>query len=227
MMLLTAREQEYLLHAIVGAHGIAARSDFFLWSQGPLQALLPHAILVCAQLGADGAVLRCEAWHSAVLDPRQLERHREQVAPLARAWRAAGGQARIVDQVLVHGNLSAAGGSLFALSAMPMPMPEADAARQAYLLELLLPYLQLHWLALPDSSQPPVAAAPRAASARELEILRWVSIGKSNQEVGQILGISGWTVKSHLQRIYKLLGVSNRTQAVTRGMALQLIGHQR
>jgi len=30
-------------------------------------------------------------------------------------------------------------------------------------------------------------------------------------------------VKSHLQRIYKLLGVSNRTQAVTRGMALQLI----
>lgn len=225
MMLLTAREQEYLLHAIVGAHGIAARSDFFLWSQGPLQALLPHAILVCAQLGTDGAVLRCEAWHSAVLDPRQLERHQEQVAPLARAWRAAGRQARIIDQVLVHGNLSAAGGSLFALSAMPMP--EADAARQAYLLELLLPYLQLHWLALPDSSQPPAAAVPRAASARELEILRWVSIGKSNQEVGQILGISGWTVKSHLQRIYKLLGVSNRTQAVTRGMALQLIGHQR
>lgn len=222
MMPLTAREQEYLLHAIVGAHGIAARSDFFLWSQGPLQALLPHAVLVCAQLGSDGAVLRSEAWHSAPLDPAQLRTHQEQVVRLAREWRAAGQRARIVDQVLVHGNLAASGGGLFALSAMPMA--PADAARQAYLLELLLPYLQLHWLALPDSL-PPCAAAPRAASARELEILRWVSIGKSNQEVGQILGISGWTVKSHLQRIYKLLGVSNRTQAVTRGMALQLIGH--
>ncbi len=223
MMPLTAREQEYLLHAIVGAHGIAARSDFFLWSQGPLQALLPHAVLVCAQLGGDGAVLRSEAWHSAVLDAGQLCVLQEQVARLARAWRAAGQQARMIDQVLVHGNLAAGGGSLFALHATPMP--GADAARQAYVLELLLPYLQLHWLALPDSLPPRSVAAPRAASARELEILRWVSIGKSNEEVGLILGISGWTVKSHLQRIYKLLGVSNRTQAVTRGMALRLIGH--
>ena len=34
MMLLTGREQEYLLHAILGAHGIAVPGDFFLWSQG-------------------------------------------------------------------------------------------------------------------------------------------------------------------------------------------------
>ncbi|NBV18203.1 LuxR C-terminal-related transcriptional regulator [Janthinobacterium sp.] len=222
-MLLTAREQEYLLHAIVGAHGIAARSDFFLWSQGPLQALLPHAILVCAQLGSDGTVLRSEAWHSAVLGHAELMEINDPchgtVARLARAWRAAGQRALAVDQDLVHGNMTAGGGSLFALLAMPA----ADAAGQAYLLELLLPYLQLHWLALPESRHPALAGAARAASPRELEVLRWVSMGKSNEEVGQILGISGWTVKSHLQRIYKLLGVSNRTQAVTRGMALQLI----
>lgn len=223
MMLLTAREQEYVLHAIVGAHGIAARSDFFLWSQGPLQALLPHAILVSAQLGADGAVLRSEAWHSAVLDAGQRSAYQEQVARLARDWHAGGRRAAILDGGLVHGSVAATGGSLFAL----FGMPGEDAARQAYLLELLLPYLHLHWLALPDDSHLAPAGAARAASARELEVLRWVSIGKSNEEVGLILGISGWTVKSHLQRIYKLLGVSNRTQAVTRGMALRLIGHQR
>jgi len=223
MMLLTAREQEYLLHAILGAHGIAVPGDFFLWSQGPLQALLPHAVLVCAQLGADGGVVRSAAWHSAVLagaelralsDPRQ-----GQVARLARAWRGGGRRVAIIDGVLVHGSAAAGGGSFFALFCASRP----DPARQAYVLELLLPYLHLHWLALPDGRQAAPAGAARAASARELEVLHWVSIGKSNEEVGQILGISGWTVKSHLQRIYKLLGVSNRTQAVSRGIALRLL----
>jgi DNA-binding CsgD family transcriptional regulator len=222
MMLLTAREQEYLLHAILGAHGIAVPGDFFLWSQGPLQALLPHAVLVCAQLGADGGVVRSAAWHSAVMaeaevrglsDPRQ-----GQVARLAQAWRAGGRRVAIIDGVLVHGS-AAGGGSFFALFRASWP----DPARQAYVLELLLPYLHAHWLALPDGTQAAPAGAARAASARELEVLHWVSIGKSNEEVGQILGISGGTVKSHLQRIYKLLGVSNRTQAVSRGIALRLL----
>ncbi len=227
MMLLTGREQEYLLHAILGAHGISVSSDFFLWSQGPLQALLPHAILVCAQLGADGSVLRSEAWHSAVLDPVQLRDINDtrdgQVARLAQAWRAGGQKAVVIGQVLVHGNVVAGGGSFFALFCTSLP----DPARQAYVLELLLPYLHLHWLALQDRVRLPMAgpAASRAASARELEVLHWVSIGKSNEEVGQILGISGGTVKSHLQRIYKLFGVSNRTQAVSRGLALRLLSH--
>lgn len=226
MILLNGREQEYLLHAITAAHGIAAPSDFFLWSQGPLQALLPHAILVCAQLGHDGAVLRSEAWHSAVLDRAALYRlcdpRQGQVAHLARAWRADGQKAAIIGDVLVHGSATTgADGSFFALFSTPLP----DPARQAYVLELLLPYLHLHWLALygKERALPPGASVARTASARELEILHWVREGKSNEEVGQILGISGWTVKSHLQRIYKLLGVSNRTQAVSRGIALRLL----
>ncbi|APA69638.1 MULTISPECIES: LuxR C-terminal-related transcriptional regulator [unclassified Janthinobacterium] len=227
MILLTGREQEYLLHAIVGAHGIAAPSDFFLWSQGPLQALLPHAILVCAQLGADGSVLRSEAWHSCVLDAAQLRDINDirdgQVARLAQAWRAGGQKAAVIGQVLVHGNAAAGGGSFFALFALS----SADAMRQTYMLELLLPCLHMHWLALQDSGRTSMAgpAASRAASARELEVLHWVREGKSNDEVGQILGISGATVKSHLQRIYKLLGVSNRMQAVSRGIALRLLSH--
>lgn len=223
MMLLTGREQEYLLHAILGAHGIAVSGDFFLWSQGPLQTLLPHDILMCAQLGADGAVLRSEAWHSIVPDHAQLRERHGQLARLALAWRAGGQRAGVIDGVLVHGSVGQAGGSFFALFAMG----SVDAARQAYALELLLPYLHVHWLALQGSGRAPLAGpgATRAASARELEVLHWVREGKSNDEVGQILGISGATVKSHLQRIYKLLGVSNRTQAVSRGIALRLLGH--
>lgn len=223
MMLLTGREQEYLLHAILGGHGIAVPGDFFLWSQGPLQTLLPHDLLMCAQLGADGAVLRSEAWHTIAPDHAQLRERQGKLAHLALAWRAGGQRAGVIDGVLVHGSVGEAGGSFFALFATG----SVDAARQAYALELLLPYLHVHWLALPAGrpARVPGPPATRAASARELEVLHWVREGKSNDEVGQILGISGATVKSHLQRIYKLLGVSNRTQAVSRGIALRLLSH--
>lgn len=60
-------------------------------------------------------------------------------------------------------------------------------------------------------------------SMRELEILGWVAVGKSNWEIGKILGISQFTVNNHLKSIFKKLFVTNRTQAVTKGIALSLI----
>ena len=51
-------------------------------------------------------------------------------------------------------------------------------------------------------------------SSREVEILNWVKAGKTNSEVAHILCISSYTVKNHLQHIYKKLDVYNRLQAV-------------
>lgn len=51
-------------------------------------------------------------------------------------------------------------------------------------------------------------------SAREAEIMRWVRAGKTNHEIGLILDISAFTVKNHLQRIFKKIDVINRAQAV-------------
>lgn len=53
-------------------------------------------------------------------------------------------------------------------------------------------------------------------SVREQEIMDWVRIGKTNYEIGLILNISAFTVKNHLQRIFKKLDVSNRAQAVSK-----------
>lgn len=50
-------------------------------------------------------------------------------------------------------------------------------------------------------------------SLREEQILRWVTKGKTNQEIGIILEISHRTVQKHLERIYIKLGVENRTTA--------------
>jgi transcriptional regulator EpsA len=53
-------------------------------------------------------------------------------------------------------------------------------------------------------------------SGREFEILEWIAMGKTNPEIGSILGISLFTVKNHVQRIFRKLNVSNRAQAVTK-----------
>lgn len=50
---------------------------------------------------------------------------------------------------------------------------------------------------------------------RELQVMQWVQMGKTNHEIGTILDISGYTVKNHLQRIFKKLDVYNRAQAVS------------
>ena len=56
---------------------------------------------------------------------------------------------------------------------------------------------------------------------REAELLSWVVQGKTNPEIGIILGIQLTTVKKHLESIFAKLGVENRTAAVT--LALEKI----
>ncbi len=77
--------------------------------------------------------------------------------------------------------------------------------------------------ALIPGAMPGAIPAARPLSRRELEILHWVREGKNNEEIGRILGLSAWTVKNHLQRLYKAMGVGNRAQAVARGIALRLL----
>jgi DNA-binding CsgD family transcriptional regulator len=50
---------------------------------------------------------------------------------------------------------------------------------------------------------------------REEQILFWVAGGKTNAEIGKILGISSATVGKHLEHIYPKLGVENRTAAAS------------
>lgn len=59
-------------------------------------------------------------------------------------------------------------------------------------------------------------------TAREAEVLLWVARGKSNRDVGEILGLSPRTVNKHLEQIYEKLGVENRTAATA--LALRALG---
>jgi DNA-binding NarL/FixJ family response regulator len=55
----------------------------------------------------------------------------------------------------------------------------------------------------------------RDLTARELEVLKMVSKGLTNKTIGQVLGISSFTVKNHLNSIIEKLEVCDRTEAVT------------
>jgi DNA-binding NarL/FixJ family response regulator len=57
---------------------------------------------------------------------------------------------------------------------------------------------------------------------RESEVLLWIARGKSNRDIGEILGLSPRTVNKHLEQVYSKLGVENRASAAIKAIqALQ------
>lgn len=56
-------------------------------------------------------------------------------------------------------------------------------------------------------------------TAREAEVLYWVVKGKTNKDIGDILGSSPMTVKKHLERVFVKLGVETRTAAAGKATA--------
>lgn len=55
-------------------------------------------------------------------------------------------------------------------------------------------------------------------TAREADVLLWISRGKSNRDVSEILGISPRTVNKHLEQVFEKLGVENRASATARAV---------
>ena len=60
-----------------------------------------------------------------------------------------------------------------------------------------------------------------ALTAREAEVLLWISRGKSNRDISDILGLRPGTVGKHLEQIYIKLGVENRASAA--GVAVRIV----
>lgn len=60
-------------------------------------------------------------------------------------------------------------------------------------------------------------------SAREIEVLRLMADGLSNQEIADVLFVSLNTTKTHISNIYLKLNVRRRTQAVQKARELDLI----
>lgn len=71
--------------------------------------------------------------------------------------------------------------------------------------------------------EPTDLAVAASISPREQKVLRMLSAGLSNREIAERYSISASTVKTHIESIFRKLGVSSRTQAIAEGRKLDLI----
>ncbi len=62
------------------------------------------------------------------------------------------------------------------------------------------------------------SGAPLELTSRQQEVLELLVQGKTNREIAEALGLSENTVKVHLVTIYRVLGVSSRTEALLAGL---------
>jgi transcriptional regulator EpsA len=246
---LAQRELEYYLFVVESSLHVRKTHQFFVWAQGALQSLLPHEILFCVHGDFSRREYKVSRCTSAPFPEQQFAEmcHPEHglIAKVVTAWRKvwegpcvfSGGEGHHpeVESLMaqhgfpslachgVHG-VNGGGNTCFIFARLPRP----PGPRQCYLLELLLPHLHAAFVRtlLDEQRRQEVPVAPSVLTGREIEILHWVSEGKSNHQIGDALRISPLTVKNHIQNILKKLEVQNRAQAVSRAISLRLIGSQ-
>jgi DNA-binding response OmpR family regulator len=97
--------------------------------------------------------------------------------------------------------------------ALTASLPENEQLQLQYMGKLA-PNEFLLRLAKDSSADTPVEfSSELGLTTREGEVLSWLSKGKTNRDIAQILGLSPRTVDKHLEQIYAKLGVENRTAA--------------
>ena len=65
----------------------------------------------------------------------------------------------------------------------------------------------------------PGALAPLGLTERETEVLAWLAMGKTNDEIASIIGAKVRTIAKHLEHIYQKLGVETRTAAAVHALS--------
>jgi len=79
----------------------------------------------------------------------------------------------------------------------------------------------------PAPSMPAVnqSAGPEGYTERELQVLDLLHTGQSNREIASALRIEERTVKSHVARLLKKMGVKNRTALIMQAIGQNLVGN--
>lgn len=100
--------------------------------------------------------------------------------------------------------------------------PEWEKHKRAVIGELQVAAVHLHDAVMRSDVISRALRQPRL-STREIEVLQWAAAGKSQTDIGDILGISHRTVEVHLRSAREKLGTLSTVQAVGRAIGLGLV----
>jgi DNA-binding CsgD family transcriptional regulator len=232
---LREHEQDRLLRAIESALEVDDEERFHAWLRGPLRMLLPHESVMCIELDRQGGVRQLLCLHHILLDAGTTEHRGDpDVGLAARLVARHGGNRRqtcLIDgealrdlphpagtpcerapahNAVIH-RVTLLSGSTFHIVLINVAADQAGRCR--HLFKLLSSHLKM---ALSRSIAAPPSQTTPPLTERELEILRWMSAGKSNREISALLDISAITLKNHVSKIYRKLDVQNRADAVAK-----------
>lgn len=245
-MELTREEGDHLVRALLASRAVSQRHHFFNWVHGPLQALIPHEILLCGVADESGRLLhecfsasryfrkeqfKCVCHPTDGLLIQVLQQWRERNRPCliaAQDSAAPGWYAKLDDlelkNIAFHGSGSV-DGQIRGYASFSRVRRPFDAKLELYL-EIMLPQLLDTLTRVMASAEKKSAHSGRAAAVitgREAEVLDWVREGKTNAEIAQILGLSALTVKNHVRHCMRKLVVCTRGQAVAKAISLGLL----
>jgi transcriptional regulator EpsA len=229
---------------------VHSRAHFFSWTQGLLQSLIRHELLVCLLCNGKPPAFRADGFSMTTPDPGMfsdtLVRDTAVAPALLKAWEDRRYQPTVIEthttplgngaftreleklgatQLLVHGVHDADGRavSLFIFACRAGSI----GPRQSYLSQILAPSMHAAWIRTQLQRRADSAAdkshGQSVLTVREMDILKWIYLGKSNFEIGAILKISPLTVKNHVQKILRKLNVVNRTQAIGKALELRIL----
>lgn len=233
------------------SHHVSTQDQFFNWTQTELQRMFPHRGLACGvgRLCKNGAHLRhflaCNfpqeyiatlqrpdgvtssplllKWmkdrQPVLFELDRPENENSYPAEWLSNFREYG-----LDNIAAHGvfDIDSQTASYFCFSGIPARL----SPRHAYLLKLLIPHMHSALTRVVSGPQfrkrnPPKKQAN--LTDRETEILQWLSSGKSNWEIAQVVGLSEATVKNHLFHIMRKMQTSTRAQTVAKALSGKLI----
>ena len=231
---------------------VYTRPHFFSWTQGLLQSLIRHEVLICALPGGEPRSFRVDSFSTVAAEPQAFSEaflRDGSVAPsLIKAWEerhyrpvvctvdggspfAGANFGRELErigatQLFAHGTHGADGEvtGFFTFACAP----HSVGPRQEYFTQLAVPFLHAAWVRTQINGRTKATEGLKPPGVnnitlREQEILRWIYLGKSNFEIGAILSISPLTVKNHVQKILRKLNVINRTQAIGKALELRIL----
>jgi transcriptional regulator EpsA len=245
---LDAYDREHLLIVIESSLKVRNAKTFFNWTQGILQALIPHEILIC-MVGAGPDRATRSRWYSSSRYfqtshfDSACQSYDGLIPGLMLGWQTHNGPhfllPGVADEKTIkllsdlelrnlvgHGvnGVDAHSRGYFCFCRTTLD----NSPRSTYILELLVPHVHAVFCrVLADEEYQIVSThrSERLITTREIEILHLIKEGRTTALIAESLSLSPFTVRNHVKNILRKLNANSRSHAVAQAISQGIFVH--